>query len=111
MSARGTVRQVAAKTGMLLGALFVFTLLLAALPAHRAPQQGSPQDAATQSPDADCGTVAGIDMGNEHADENAAVGDMTLGHHDAHGVGMTMTAMRTQSPKDVQRTTEMNACR
>jgi hypothetical protein len=35
MSARRTARQIAAKAGMLLGALFVFTLLLAALPAHR----------------------------------------------------------------------------
>jgi hypothetical protein len=93
MSARGTVRQIAAKTGMLLGALFVFTLLLAALPAHRAPsQQGSPQDAATQSPDANRGSMAGIDMGDEHVEENAAVGDMALGHHQAHSAQMTANA-------------------
>src|ERR1700676_4379802 len=37
MFARGTVVQIAAKAGMLFGALLVFTVLLAALPAHRAP--------------------------------------------------------------------------
>jgi hypothetical protein len=110
MSARGTVRQIAAKAGMLFGALFVFTLLLAALPAHRAPaQEGSPQGSAAQAPAADHGSMAGMDMGDEHANEKAAVGEMTRGHHDLHGQHMTMTAMRAQTPEDVQRAKEVVA--
>src|SRR5260370_40823121 len=110
MSARGTARQIAAKAGMLLGALFVFTLLLAALPAHRAPtQQGSPQGSPTQAPEVDRGSMAGMDMGDEHASEKAAGGDMTPGHHAARSTHMTMTAMRAQSPEDVQRAKEVVA--
>ena len=110
MSARGTARQIAAKAGMLLGALFVFTLLLAALPAHRAPaQQGSPQGSPTQAPKVDRGSVAGMDMGDERASEKAAVGDMTPGHHAAHSAHMTTTAMRAQTPEDVQRAKEVVA--
>jgi len=110
MSARGTARQIAAKAGMLLGALFVFTLLLAALPAHRAPAQpGSPQGSATQAPKVDRGSMAGMDMGDEHASEKAAVGDMTPGHHAAHSAHMTTTAMRAQTPEDVQRAKEVVA--
>src|SRR6266404_2348195 len=109
MSARGTARQIAAKAGMLLGALFVFTLLLAALPAHRAPAQESPQGSAAQSPEVDHDRFAAMDMGDEHASEKAAVGDMTPGHHDAHSAHMTMTAMRTPTPEDVQRAKEVVA--
>jgi len=94
---------------MLLGALFVFTLLLAALPAHRAPTEGTRRGSATQSPEVDHRSMAGMDMGDEHASEKAAVGDMTRGHHDAHGAHMTMTAMRAQTPEDVQRAKEVVA--
>jgi hypothetical protein len=97
MSARGTARQIAAKAGMLLGALFVFTLLLAALPAHRAPAQ---EGSAAQSPEVDHRGMAGMDVGDEHASEKAAVRDMTPGHHDAHIAHMPMTAIRTQTPED-----------
>src|SRR5712671_3228328 len=107
MSARGTARQLAAKAGMLLGALFVFTLLLAALPAHRAPEQ---EGSAAQSPEVDHRGMAGMDVGDEHASEKAAVGDMTPGHHDAHSSHMTMTVMRTPTPEeDVQRAKEVVA--
>jgi hypothetical protein len=110
MFARGTVVQIAAKAGMLFGALFVFTLLLAALPAHRAPApQTSTQKSAAQAPRVDHGSsMAGMDMSDEHASEKAAVHDMT-GGHDAHGQHMTMTAMRAQSPEDVQRANEIVA--
>lgn len=55
MSARSMVVQIAVKAGMLLVALLVFTILLAALPAHRAPAQQPPTSdpAAAQAPDAD----------------------------------------------------------
>jgi hypothetical protein len=108
MSARGTIRQIAAKTGLLLGALFVFTLLLAALPVHRAPtQEGSSQAPGTQSPEADHSSMPGMDMSDEHANEKAAIGAMTAGHHDSHSAHMTMTAMRARTPEDVQRANEV----
>jgi hypothetical protein len=109
MSARGTVHQIVTKAGLLLSALFVFTLLLAALPAHRAPaQEGTPQGSAAQAPEVDHVSMPG-DMSDEHANEKAAVHDMTSGHHDAHSQHMAMTAMRAQTPEDVQRAKEVVA--
>jgi hypothetical protein len=110
MFARGTAVQIAAKGGMLLGALLVFTILLAALPAHHAPmQQASTQEATTQTPDVDHASMPGMDMSDEHANEKAAVHDMTQGHHDPHSRHMTMTAMRERTPEDVQRAVEIVA--
>jgi hypothetical protein len=42
MSARRTLLHLAAKTGMLVGAIFVVTVLLVATPGHRAPAAQSP---------------------------------------------------------------------
>jgi hypothetical protein len=110
MAARSSILHIIAKTGMLLGALFVFTLLLAALPAHRAPVlQASTQESAAQAPDAGHNNMPGMDMSDDHASEKAAVGDMTRGHHDAHSSHMTMTSMRAQTPEDVQRAKEIVA--
>src|SRR5260370_32842213 len=110
MSARSTIVQIAAKAGMLLGALFIFTILLAALPAHHAPaQQTTAQGAAAEAPDADHRSMPGMDMSDEHANEKAAVHDMTPGHHDALSQHMTTTAMRAQTPADVQRANEVVA--
>jgi hypothetical protein len=110
MSARSTALQIATKAGMLLGALFVFTILLAALPAHRPPAEAAPaQESATQAPDVDHSSMPGMDMSDEHASEKAAVHDMTQGDHNAHSQHMTMTAMRAQTPEDVQRANEIAA--
>src|ERR1700731_937336 len=110
MSARSTVRQVAAKAGMLLGAFFVFTILLAALPAHRVPaQQASTQESGAQAPDVDHSSMPGMDMSDEHANEKAAVHEMTPGHHDAHSQHMTMTEMHERTAEDVQRANEIVA--
>jgi len=110
MSAHSTALQIAAKVGMLLGAFLVFTILLAALPAHRTPaQQASAQESATQTPDANHGSMPGMDMSDEHANEKAAVHDMTPGHHDAHSQHMTMTEMHERTAEDVQRASEIVA--
>src|SRR5260370_1207056 len=69
----------------------------------------SPGGSAAQSPEVDRRGMAGMDVGDEHASEKAAVGDMTPGHHDAHSAHMTMTAMRAQTPEDVQRAKEVVA--
>ena len=110
MSARGTIRQVVTKAGMLVGALLVFTILLAALPAHRAPeQQVAAPETAAQTPVAEHEKMSGMDMSDEHANETAAVHDMTPGHGDAHSQHMTMTAMREQTPEDLKRANEIVA--
>src|SRR5260370_7709070 len=99
MSARSTALQIAAKAGMLLGALFVFTILLAALPAHRAPaQQASTQESAAQAPDVDHSNMPGMDMSDEHANEKPAVHDMTPRHHHAPTHHMPPTPIPTQTP-------------
>jgi hypothetical protein len=94
MSARSTALQIAAKAGMLLGALFVFTILLAALPAHRPPMEAAPaQERATQMPDGD------HNRNDRQASEQAAVhdmagGDMTREHHDSHSQQRPQTVAR-----------------
>src|SRR5260370_35508621 len=101
MSARCTALQIAAKAGMLLGALFVFTILLAALPAHRAPApQAFTQESATQAADADHSSMPGMDMSDEHANEKAAGHHMTPGHHNAHSQHMTMPGRPQRTPED-----------
>src|SRR5713101_49190 len=110
MFARGTFVQIAAKAGMLLCALFVVTVLLAAIPAHRPPAaQIFAQESSTPAPDLDHASMAGMDMSDEHASEKAAVRDMTPGHHDAHSQHMTMTATREQTPEDTDRAKEVVA--
>jgi hypothetical protein len=110
MSARSTVLRLAAKTAMLISAVLVFTVLLAAIPAHRPP---SPEAFAQQEsglpPDLDHRSMPGMDMSDEKASESAAVHDMTPGHHDAHSLHMTMTEMRPQNAEDIQRANEIVA--
>jgi hypothetical protein len=101
MSARSTAVQIAAKAGMLVGAIFIFTVLLAALPSHRPPQQAASQSTQGAPADADHSAMPGMDMSDEHTSEKQAVHDMTSGHHDAHSGHMTMTAMRQQTPEDL----------
>ena len=108
MFARGTVVQIVAKAGMLLGALLVFTILLAALPAHRAPGAQPPQqESAKPAPDAHQAGMPGMDMSDEHVNEKAAVREMTPEEHDAHTQHMTMTTMRERTPEDVRRANEI----
>ncbi len=110
MFAPGTVVQIAGKAGMLLGALFVVTVVLAAIPAHHPPAvEVAAQESSTHPPDLDPGGMPGMDMSDEHASEKAAVHDMTPGHHDAHSQHMTMTAMHEQTPEDTERAKEVVA--
>src|SRR5271163_2857058 len=105
MSARRTLLHLAAKAGMLFGAIFVVTVLLVAMPGHHAPAAQSPaaQDSATPKSQ----SMPGMDMGDEKSSERAAVQDMTPGHNDAHSHHMYMTSMRTQTPEDIQRANEV----
>jgi hypothetical protein len=131
MSVRSTVIQLVAKTGMLIAALFVVTVLLAAIPQHK-EQHGQPLvalngDVQPGLPDTDsqkivvrasdapaqesqqepASTLAAT--ADEKANEQAAVHDMTRGIHDAHASHMTMTEMRQEAPGDTQRANEIVA--
>ncbi len=129
MSARKAVIQLAAKTGMLIGALFVVTVLLAAIPEHREQGQATlalPGDMRPGLPETDAHTIVvhaspeasqeaeqnsapNTSAADEKASERAAVQDMSAGDHDAHSSHMTMTAMREQAPGDEQRANEIVA--
>src|SRR5690348_5196244 len=101
MPARSPLAQLAAKFGMLVGALFVVTVFLAAMPGHHAPavqpqeQQQSSNSVTPQTPTMDP-SMPGMDMDDAKANEAHAVHDMTPGHHDRHNphMHMHMTAMR-----------------
>jgi hypothetical protein len=111
MSARSSFFKIAAKAGMVFGALFVVSVLLAAIPAHheQAFQVVIPQDpSSSPAPqDADHSAMPGMNMSDEKANEKAAVNDMTPGHSDAHSAHMFMTPMRPRTPEDVQRAGEI----
>lgn len=112
MSAGKEVRKVAARAAMLIAAVFVLTVLLAAMPEHRVPvvdaQSAQESQAQTQ------GSMPGMDHGkmqqpdpDEQASEKDAMADMA--HMHGSNPHMTMTAMRPQTPEDVQRANEIVA--
>ncbi|HXJ04867.1 MAG TPA: hypothetical protein VNH65_07200 [Candidatus Acidoferrum sp.] len=112
MSARRTLVHLAAKTLMVLGAIFVVTVLLVAMPGHHAPSvyyQGGQSPAAREAASPASKAMSGMDMGEEKASEKAAVEDMTPGHNDAHSQHMFMTSMRAQTPEDLERANEIVA--
>ncbi len=110
MSARRTLLHLAAKTAMVFGAIFVLTVLLAAMPGHHAPvaQNLVAQiPAAQESETPQFKSMPGMDMSDEKSSEKSAVQDMTPGHGDAHAHHMFMTTMRDQTPADLQRANEI----
>jgi hypothetical protein len=119
MSARSAFFQTTGRIALLLGALLLVTVLLAAIPSHQPPavqtdgqQTPAPQESASAaqegaSPEMDHRSMPGMDMSDEQACEKAAVSDMTHAHHS--GAHMTLTAMRPQTPEDVQRANEVVA--
>src|SRR5579863_5565233 len=111
MSARRTAVQIAAKGFTLIGALFLVSVLLSAMPGHRAPVAVS-QEPQTTAPvkeikDTDHSDMAGMDMADEKASEGNAVHDMEAGNMDPHGRHMHMTKMRPRTAEDVTRANEV----
>jgi len=109
MSARRQIVQLVGKAAMVLGGLFVVTVVLAAIPGHRAPvvpvapmaTEGSvtaQESAAQQNP------VQATD--DAKANEHAAMSDMSSMHH-GHGEHMFMTSPRKATPEDAQRGNEI----
>jgi hypothetical protein len=112
MPARSTFVHYAAKAAMLFGALFVVSVLLAAIPSHHAPviQSQGTQQPVSQSQESqamDHSGMPGMDMDDAKANEAHAVHDMTRGPHDAHNLHMRMTAMRPSSAQDTARANEV----
>jgi hypothetical protein len=115
MPARSTFIHLAGRAGILFGALFVVTILLAAVPGHRAPAatvqetQQSSTSPSQESQPVDHSSMPGMDMDDAKANEAHAVHEMTPGHMDAHSLHMRMTAMRPQTPEDAARASEIVA--
>ncbi|MGB7282346.1 MAG: hypothetical protein WBE13_08810 [Candidatus Acidiferrum sp.] len=101
MSARKTLLHLAAKTTMVFGAIFLVTVLLAAMPGHHAPaaQTAMVQEASGSQSQA----MPGMDMSDEKASEKDAVAAMTPGNHNSHNPHMYMTSLRPPQPGDVER--------
>jgi hypothetical protein len=111
MSARSTVLHLLTKAGIAFAALFLVSVLLAAMPGHHAPlvstaeQEGSATPAAQQA--SEPASMPGMDMpGDEKSSEHAAIDAMNAGH-DAHSEHMYMTTMRQRTPEDLQRANEI----
>ena len=105
MPARSQFTQLVTKFGILVGALFVVTVLLSAMPGHHAPaaqSQESLQPTATESQQQSQGNMAGMEIEDAKANEAHAVHDMTPGQH-ADRTHMYMTAARPQTPADLAR--------
>jgi len=115
MSALDRLIRLSAKASMLLGALFVVSVLLAAMPGHRTPavqsqesqQSQQPSDSQSQQPPAMDPNMPGMDMDDAKANEAHAVHDMTPGHHEAHNLHMFMTSPRPQTSEDAARAKEI----
>jgi hypothetical protein len=113
MSARSTFIQLATRAGILFGALFLVSVLLAAIPGHRAPaaqSQSSQQSSGSQAQESqgmDHSSMPGMDMDDAKANEAHAVHDMTPGHMDGRSTHMHMTAMRPSNPADTARAKEI----
>jgi hypothetical protein len=95
------------------GALFLVSVLLAAIPGHRAPAapaQDAQQPSGSQSQESqgmDHSSMPGMDMDDAKANEARAVHDMTPGHMGGHSLHMHMTSMRPQTPVDTARANEI----
>ena len=113
MSARSTFMHLATRAAIMFGALFLVSVLLAAIPGHHAPTvpvQDAQQSSSSQSQKSqgmDHSIMPGMDMDDARANEARAVHDMTPGHVDAHSLHMHMTAMRPQTPADTARANEI----
>src|SRR5437879_10537769 len=113
MSALSTFVHLATRAGILFGALFLVSVLLAAIPGHRTPAvaiQDAQESSSSQSKESqpmDHSKISGMDMDDAKANEAHAVQDMTPGQMDAHNLHMRMTAMRPQTPEDTARENEI----
>jgi hypothetical protein len=116
MSARSTTVHLLTKAAIAFAALFLVSVLLAAMPGHRAPivpsaqNETPPGSAPATAPQqgANHSTMAGMKMdGDEKASEGAAVEDMSGMHHNMHSLHMYMTTVRPQAAGDTERANQI----
>jgi len=118
MSAGSEVKRVAARTAMLVAAVFVLAVFLSAMPGHRVPVVGAQSEqqnsASRQAQDSmqsmDHSKMHHLDA-DEQASEKDAMADMAHMHGPNQQMGphMTMTAMHEQTPADMQKANEVVA--
>jgi hypothetical protein len=113
--------RLSARASILLGLLFLVSVLLAAMPGHRTPaaqsQDAQQQGSSSQSQEASSSqsqqtqqmdpNMPGMDMDDAKANEAHAVHDMTPGLHEAHNPHMFMTSPRPETPEDAARAKEI----
>jgi hypothetical protein len=126
MSARKTAIHLVTKAAITFAALFLVSVLLAAMPGHHAPtasfvvgskssvvgsESGASapaSDAQEQDPSSPNSAMRETKMsGDEKSVEGQAIEAMTGEHHDAHSLHMDMTSIRPQIPGDEQRAREI----
>src|SRR6202171_5760873 len=109
MTAGETFLYILRRTGLVLGALFLVTVLLAAMPGHRPPTvgltQGEQENSSASHKMAD---MPGMEMEDAKLNEKSAVQQMTGGHSDAHQLHMKMTSMRPSNEQDTARAKEIS---
>jgi hypothetical protein len=99
MPSRRTTIHFATQAAISIAALFIVSVMLAAIPAHKsqAPQDSTPQSSQSSTKPA----TKDMDMNDPAA--LGAMHAMSGGGHDAHSLHMYMTAPRQQTPEDIAR--------
>ena len=113
MSARKPVVRFFARAAMVVGAIFVVTVLLAAMPGHNAPSVQAVGPEVHQSSSQGSSAVPSVmdhsqmsmDMSNDKENEKAAVNEMN--HMRGSSAHLHMTEMRTQNSADLHRANEI----
>src|ERR1700736_4900769 len=109
MTAGETFLYILRRTGLVLGALFLVTVLLAAMPGHRPPAVGLPQgEQENSSASHNMVGMPGMEMEDAKLNEKSAVQQMSGGHSDAHQLHMKMTSMRPSNQQDTARAKEIS---
>lgn len=93
MPSRKTLLHLAAKTALLFAALFIVSVLLAAIPAHRSPLVQGWQQQSGATP-----TMPVVDPEQKNTRARQAASDRTPGRHHHHNLPRTMPAKRRNSP-------------
>jgi len=115
MSASSEVKRIAARTGMLIAAVFVLAVFLSAMPGHRVPVVGAQSERQNSAANQPMQRMDHSKMHHPDADEQAsekdAMADMARMHGPNQQMGphMTMTAMHEQTSADVQKANEVVA--
>jgi hypothetical protein len=110
MTAGETALSILRRTGLVLGALFLMTVLLAAMPGHRAPNAALTQGAQANPPASsqEMADMPGMEMDDAKLNEKSAVQQMNGAHSDAHQPHMKMTSMWQSNDQDTARAKEIS---